>query len=227
MNQTTLENALIESRKHTIATLTLKPKWWPTTSGEKQSQGAAWSTSFFLNVASTNLPARPPAQTLACSAGTKKPLNLAIVDSLWTGADRLHVSEQLAVDFAIQDWTKPRPMLMTAESELFPSYHHGDQIVPSNGYAWDFVKLLLVSSPVRLFFARVAASPPMSVEDRCDAVAQSLVALFSRHHQLLSSNDDLGCVVVPASKKARLATNILWREGDALKRARVTKFELA
>jgi len=227
MDRATVESALIESRRHTIATLGLKPKWWPTSSGKKQAQGAAWSTAFFLKVATDLLPSAPPKQILACSAGSKKPLTRLIVQSLWTGPERDHVSEQISVDFAIQDWSKPKPLLMTAESELFPSYSHALEILPTNGYAWDFMKLLLMPSPLRLFFARVAASPPLGVEDRCDAVAESLVKLFSKHRELLDGNDRVGCVVVPASRKAHLASNILWREGDSLCRCRISQFDLA
>jgi hypothetical protein len=43
MDRTAIERALRDSRKATITTLSLKKKWWPTSTGKKQAEGSAWA----------------------------------------------------------------------------------------------------------------------------------------------------------------------------------------
>lgn len=68
-------------------------------------------------------------------------------------------------------------LLLTMESEVYGAHQVGHDIVPANGYAWDFAKLLYVRSPLRIFVARVGPRDSESAQARRKAMWASLAKL--------------------------------------------------
>jgi hypothetical protein len=203
------------------AALSLGASWWPTTTGDNQSKATAWATATFLHAGLELCFARE--LITACPVGineaTKK-----VVDAIWTtDSSRTHQPEQVLLDFTIRNPEATSPLQVTGESEMGPSHGVGTSTRGSDGYSWDFYKLLLVPSPTRLFAARVAADGASAV-DRTRTLAASLRGLIDWYGPaMLRPNDEVGGFIIPATKADAAETLVLWTERGRFRFEKITK----
>jgi hypothetical protein len=209
MDNQIIENWLKKSLIETIRILNFANNWWPGTAAGQQANASAWAMAFFVEAA---LDMCAGAQlTARCSEG-KKGIVKTIVDDRWvSGANRLHQSSQLMLDFCVTNDGSSDPIQLTGESEVHANHSIGYLPTPDNGYAWDFYKLLIVPSATRLYFARVAAQDGKSVQDRIRELAENLRKLIDLYGPaFVRPNDEIAVVLVPATIKHRNNTRILW-----------------
>lgn len=213
-----LESWLYESRSDTCSVLELKPRWWPTTNGDNQSIASAWATCFFLQATSDLY--GDDGLEIFCSKGYGHKSRRMIGHF-----DYKHSYEQLMLDSVVGRLSDRMPVKLTAESEMSPTQSVGFAV--GEGYLWDFYKLLMVPSPVRLFMARVASLPGQSAIDRMAMLAEEIIAMHSLYcGGLFSSDSEFGVVILPAAKRDRAETLILWAENGTLRGERISEFPL-
>jgi hypothetical protein len=106
---------------------------------------------------------------------------------------------QLLLDFSIWPTDNSRSdedVYLTMESEMY-SHHRVDATVdPSNGYAYDFFKVLWCPSPRRLFVACVAG------KTQRDELERSLNEIAQSNRRFIGKSD-LDAVLLPSAQKAR------------------------
>ncbi|MCD5362816.1 MULTISPECIES: hypothetical protein [Chromobacterium] len=211
MNKTELEQWLVIAKNNTIKQLKLQTDWWPLSSNSKPyaAQASAWGIAFFTEAALNR--AAGEVLTARCSNGSNN-LSQSIVDALWVSSpDRIHDKDQLMLDYCVVNQTASSPIQVTGESEVGPSHPIDFNPIPTNGYAWDFYKLLIVPSATRLFFARVASSGGVGAPQRIEALAKSLRKLIDIYGPtFLRPNDELGAVLIPSTTSQRDGAIILW-----------------
>jgi hypothetical protein len=98
-------------------------------------------------------------------------------------------------------------LLLSMESEMYAGYDVGANVTLTNGYAYDFYRLLLVPSPRRLFVARINR-----FADRIRRLKRSLTELAqgAKDRGYLRPNDELVCVILPSAVGDR-ANIAVWR----------------
>jgi hypothetical protein len=126
----------------------------------------------------------------------------SLVEKIWsqsTKDSREIDREEVLVDFAVLDWKSQDHIVLTAESEMHAAHGVGYHICGNNGYAWGFYKLLVVPSPIRLYFAQVGAGYGFSGKDRRDDLVKSLDEILRNQDyskNLLRPNDFLSIVIL-------------------------------
>lgn len=197
--------------------------WWPTSNNENDS-ATAWATAFFITAACKKLGA-PTGRGIWMAKHGEDSGRMRVLNSLWTSQAGQHEARQVLVDFSVNDWAQASPLLLTAESEVSATKDVGDwRLGDEHDYAWDFLKLLVVPSPLRLFFARVG-SVEREGPDRIAELTATLGKLVGTHKMLLRDGDELAAVIVPLTKEKAYEgeTRVLWTEGRELKQTKVAK----
>lgn len=212
MDKLELEQWLATGKKKTIAELGLQPNWWPISSNSAApfaAQASAWGTAFFTEAALSR--AAGEVLIARCSSGSGN-LSQKILSAEWISPpSRTHDTKQLMLDYCVVNQSASSPIQVTGESEVGPSHPIDFDPIPTNGYAWDFYKLLIVPSSTRLFFARVASHNNVNAVKRIENLAKSLRKLIDIYGPtFLRPNDELGAVLIPATTKQRDETTILW-----------------
>jgi hypothetical protein len=64
-------------------------------------------------------------------------------------------------------------------------------------YVWDFVKLVVMAAPLRLFTCRVGAVIEKSGSERRDELERSLKLTVQRHSRGIHDGDELGVLILP------------------------------
>jgi hypothetical protein len=207
-----IETWLWQARDSVINTLDFKPIWWPKTQGEASALAAA----FFLTATRARL-GGPDRRLSVSAAWQKNKKRRRVVQALWgDGADVLSPSEVL-LDFTVHDW-EAHVFCVSGESEVGSTHGVGDSLTTADDYSWDFFKLLAVRSPFRLFVARVGTRHR---EDTVAARIATLEASLTRivtwcGGQLLAPEDQLGVLLLAASKEAATSSRLLHLQDGAL-----------
>src|SRR5436309_8464200 len=105
-------------------------------------------------------------------------------------------ASQLLVDFCFNTGYPPLGIAFTAESEMF--LRHDVDLL--GNFAWDFIKLMIVPRPIRLFLCRVAGrrgDPGSQRRARLRALLGDLARAYDADG-LLRQADELGLVILPA-----------------------------
>lgn len=216
VNKDEIESWLVESLKSTVECFKFPTDWWPgdcrpddpTQTDAKQprtaqSDATAWAISFFLEAAESIR--EKDNVIIYCSDGKSQKNREAF------GGFYNYVGEkQVMLDFVAGCISEPQPILITGESEMTDSQSVDDFCV-GGGYLWDFFKLLVVPSPVRLFVARVAGSSTATATARMQLLAQNMMEMRTRYAGSLSLHSARFAVVIIPSNVAILdETLILW-----------------
>lgn len=218
-----LESWLWTSRNLILTELNKDQFWWPT-SNNTNDDATAWATAFLLTATTAKLGFQE--RLTLCKSGVSADRSATrIVDRLWTSAGGQLHSHEILVDFSVCDWESDSPIKLTAESETGSIESTGDWLTEGhNSYSWDFFKLLLVPSPIRLFFARVGAVN-QDDDDPIDTLVATLVNMVSRYsNTFLRPGDELGGCLIPRAKEKAYsgATTLLWLEDDTLQQRRAS-----
>lgn len=220
MTPNELETWLWDARESVINTLELKPTWWPSSQGEASTLAAA----FFLTATRARLQ-DADGKFAVSAAWRKNAKRRKVIQALWgDGADVLSESEVL-LDFTVHDWDA-HVFRVTGESEVFALHGVGDSVTTADDYSWDFFKLLAVRSPMRLFVARVGT------RYRDDPVAGRIATLEASLKRivewcgarLMTPEDELGAVILGASKEAAHSSRILYLQEGVLLSADFQRF---
>jgi hypothetical protein len=219
MTQDELDRWLRTAHAAVVTHLGLKRDWWPTS----QTGASAWAVAFFVKAARDRC--RGKKLWAHCDVGKKNQKNQEIIDKLWrTRPGREHGPEEVLVDFSVHNWDADNPIQLTGESEMYPSNGVGHSLERPDDYSWDFYKLLLMPSSTRLFIARVAGDKGQSAEPRSSALGNSLASLVDWYGSaLLRPHDELGAMILPASKAINDKTLLLWLDQGRLRRAPVSR----
>lgn len=187
----------------------LRPKsasdWWPPSGKNGQGFATTWAWAVVLHAANARCPKDQGQIMFSAPFHGKKheQLRSELVRQVWTsnGTRRTHNVYEIVLDFSVHDWQANSPVLLTAESEMFAGHGVGDELTRAHDYSWDFFKLMLVRSPLRLFLARVGAIGNESGCTRRDALVASLKHIVELYgEQLLHERDELGGVVLPEDR---------------------------
>lgn len=195
MNAHDLEDWLWTARRDVIAAQTQPDEFWWPTEGNNNDTTTAWATAFFVTAARSML-GDVRALTLNKSGTDAGQEAGRVVERLWKPTGAQHVAGEMLVDFSINDWASANPIKLTAESEADATQPLEDwRTVGRKSHSWDFFKLLVVPSPIRLFFSRVGGS----VDRLCTTLAAHVTEYGAT---FLRPEDQLGCVIIPRAKES-------------------------
>ena len=208
IDKSEVESWLVESRCETMQNIKkLDSRWWP----EEQADATVWAACFFLQAAEA-FELKVDVEVF-CSKG-KGGKNMAMVEGFYNHS---HVYKQLMLDFVVGRLANPSPIMLTGESEM-SSGQSVSEFAIGGGYLWDFFKLLVVPSPVRLFIARVAAKrSKQTAVERMSLLAENLIAQYQSYRESLSlGGSQFAIAIIPASVKLYSETRIIWSSEDKL-----------
>jgi len=212
-----LEHWLWEARDIAIETLDEEATWWPTSNNESLPT-TAWATAFVIRAALSQL-GDIAGNTLAMSGTDASTPPAKIRERMWGPARGVNAGYQAMLDYSVNDWTASNPIRLTAESEASATEPCGPWTeVGSKSYSWDFYKLMVVPSPIRLFFA-VVGTIEQHENDRLGAVEAELQRQVVKYSgTLLRPKDELGVILLPQSKANAFdgRTRILWADNGRL-----------
>lgn len=218
MTPTEIEAWLWEARAETTRAVDGGDTWWPRTQG----QASGWAAAFFVKAARARIPTSR-GLSLCMTGQGEDSHRRKIIAPLWATEGGKHWAHEILVDLSVYDWSSGSPILFTAESEVGPNHGVLNSLTTDDDYSWDFFKLLVVPSPIRLFFARVGAPKVGTAPVRIGTLTKTLsdlVALYSK--AFLRAGDELGAVIIPAAKADAQSgqTTILWWEKEGLHSAK-------
>ena len=212
-----VETWLWDARTACVTNLNLRDRWWPTTGSKRMGEASAWGVAFFLRAAGARIQHAANLHAAVCNQG-ELGRRSTMVKSLWVGRGGKHWPHEMLVDFSVNDWDSGSPVKITGESEVGPHHGTGTSLTTDDDYSWDFFKLLVVPSPVRLFFARVGATDRGTGPRRIAELTATLTSLVGTYGgAYLRPGDELGAVIVPTAKADAALTTVLWRDGDELR----------
>ena len=178
--------------------------WWPA----KQSESSLWMWATFLRVSDSlcqDVPGNEYTLTAKPSYHETNPTLEdweSLVEKNWNKSvnnSRAIDREEVLVDFTVLDWKSQDHIVLTAESEMHAAHGVGYHICGNNGYAWDFYKLLLVPSPIRLYFAQVGSGYGRTGKERRDDLVSSIDEILRNQaysKNLLRPGDFLSIVIL-------------------------------
>lgn len=186
---------------------TRKPSWWPSTQAQRtvlaQAIALEWANDDHLGTQGREV-------WISTCWGRDVALQGAVFEhygvklprsghNFAKRGNRRFSPCQVLVDFSIwpTDHSKSNEdVFLTMESEMF-SHHRVDATVdPSNGYAYDFFKVLWCPSPRRLFVACVAG------KERRETLTESLNLIAQSNRRFIGS-DALDAILLPPTRKHR------------------------
>jgi hypothetical protein len=205
-----------------------KPKepdeWWPALAKNGQGRATTWAWAIILRAAQARC-FGPRMMFSAPFHGPKHvPHRQQLLDKVWPSRKRLaHSPYEVMLDFSIHNWDAGRPVLLTAESEMYAEGGTGDSLEGEDDYSWDFYKLLLVASPVRLFIARVGERWITQTRlqrgtVRRNQLVKSLSNIVSwGGASTLQPGDELGVVILPEAPAEWRDLRVLWLDHGQLR----------
>lgn len=201
-----LERWLRESYKRAATTHGIEPMlWWPEPGHAGQCQCTAWAWAFVSQCA-LELPVTHPGkmQLSVNEEEIENPvLEKRMLEGRWTDEGHLHSRVEILVDFVVSAWDlSGNPVLLTAESEMFPGHGVGSSMGRADDYTLGLYKLLLVQSPFRILFTRVGATGDQSELQRIDTLKDSLAKVMERYGHELAQGAELAAVLLPESREA-------------------------
>jgi hypothetical protein len=177
----------------------IKPKdWWP----GKGLRGQGHATTFSWALVLHAVKERFGGQVLDLHAPWHGDKHLGarerLIEKYWKGENRKHWLYELNVDFAVvnyDDETSGQQIRLIAESEMYAGQDVSDDLYKN--YVWDFVKLVVMAAPLRLFTCRVGAVIEKSGSERRDELERSLKLTVQRHSRGIHDGDELGVLILP------------------------------
>lgn len=176
------------------------PSGWPRPGKAGQGAATAWAWGIFAQAAADAIgqTATPHELRVVWGHANHHAAKAAMLRQFWGDAPtRTHFHRELVADMTVLDWRHQRPIRASAESEVYAWHGVGASPDDDNGYAKDFMKLLLLPSPRRLFVARVGADDTDWGSARRDVLTASLTRMLTSYPALLPASDQLGIVLIP------------------------------
>jgi hypothetical protein len=174
--------------------------WWP----GSQSEATTWMWATILRAARSLVDYRAPTEFWASLHGEAQRSEREQLVKDWQaeGATRAFYDGHDLLDFSFKHYTVAYPNCLGAESEMAPVYGVGDSLTRADDYSWDFFKLLQVTVPNRLFFARVGRGwDGVAGADRRPALAETLKRISTKYApQFIRQGDGVGLVVLPSER---------------------------
>lgn len=218
LEESTLRRWLLWSFQRTSQHRSARSAWWPTS----DSEATMLSFAFFVAAARERCGAPTNSTDLYLNASLSGPAR-DWLEEIWNGRNLEHWPHESLLDFSIHDWQRSNPILVTGESEVGAYWDVGDSLVHPDDYSWDFYKLLVVPSPLRLFFARVGGARsqtgPRNDAQRIETLMHSLSELVSSYANLLRTGDQIGGVLMPRSRAHRDSALLFWSNRRRLRSA--------
>lgn len=206
-----------------------RQNWWPgdgppVVDSRRGSEG--WFSTWLLGMTVTAAADLTPClknTTYLNKSGTHLPQKdnqTKLIHKLWTGSasNRIWKPTDILVDATVTCWEERQPILFAAEMEAKTREPvddcaaiwgtEQDEKKLRGRYSWDFLKLLLLHSPYRLFSAFIEGSRGSSVAERCSELLQTLNVIYDRS-SLVAESEQLGIVLVPGRRNE-------WREQSIL-----------
>lgn len=175
--------------------------WWP----GSQSEATTWIWATILRAARDLVDYRAPTMFCASLHGeAQRPEREQLVkDWQAEGASRTFYDGHDLLDFSFKHYTVARPNCLAAESEMAPVHGVGGSLDRADDYSWDFFKLLQVTVPNRLFFARVGRGwDGVAGAERRPILIDTLKRICTKYaQQLVRKDDSVGLVVLPSERK--------------------------
>lgn len=179
--------------------------WWPAIGLAGQGIATTFSWALVMHAADLRFGSEYLALHAPWHGEKHKEARKALVKKHWKPKGRKHWKYELLVDFAVvayKDESSGQQVRLIAESEMYAGQDVSDTLY--RNYAWDFVKLMLMQAPLRLFTCRVGTVGETSGFSRRDELERSLALTVKRHRAGLRAGDDLGVVILPED----------WKDGE-------------
>lgn len=196
---------------------------WPTTQNDFTC--LAWRTALTIDA---RIHPSPRNQKYVCAAKGKAPeKKKALLDSFgflpWIDGIKPngshHLNYEFIVDFGVyRDNEDPDDQLplLTMESEMYARYDTTHIVDKTNGYSYDYSKLLWCPSKFRLFFAGVGRRGSEGVAQRHQDLWETLATLNELYGRIWSGT--LVVFMLGVAQKDRGASQVgLW-DGTSFKR---------
>lgn len=196
--------------------------WWPA-----QGRGGQGQTTTFAWAVVMRAAAARAAPNLV--KGSKLTLNVnfhgdahraareALLTQLWQ--DHRHKPDEILVDYAVHDWMAAAPLCVTAESEVYAAHGVKPSLTRADDYSWDFYKLVLVRSPLRLMIARVGTVDDASGTARRDELQRTFAKMLEWYgNKLVGDGVEVGFVILPEAHDSDPWNDLRvgwWASGDA------------
>ena len=173
--------------------------FWPDSGVAGQGQAANWCLATVLVAANDRFRGRAMEICSLWPSGEYKRAAEQFLQQLWLDyRDRAHAPYEVLVDYTVHDWADIRPLVLSAESEMYAFHGVGDTMEGNDEYSWEFYKFLLAPGHLRLFLARVGPDAQADGFQRRDALERTLQSLAAAYAPgLMSSSDELGVVIIP------------------------------
>ncbi|MFZ5481173.1 MAG: hypothetical protein ACOZNI_30720 [Myxococcota bacterium] len=197
-------------------------RWWPGPGRDGQGQATTWAWATVMRAALARYPEHAKLSLSVNMHGENhRDERTKLRERVW-GAHEYH-SYEILLDYTVHDWNASAPVLLTAESEMATDHGVGDSITLADDYSWDFYKLLMVGSPLRLMLARVGSTDVESGVARRDKLTASLTNLLRWYGGALAGNGaEVGFVLLPEGYRDDDPWNDLrvlwWKGGDVAPR---------
>lgn len=195
------------------------PNWWPKSQGVRTA--LSWAVALEWTRCAGLGHARSPIWISSCRGKEWETKEKLLQDARYNvsvpseskhlpyapnGARRFDARQYL-VDFSV--WphgsrTTQTDVHLMMESEMCADYPVGDEVIPNNGYAYDFYKLIWLPSPRRLFVCTVRD------EANRQTLIQSLAKITTDSIKYLRTDDLLVYVLPTRSCEAALSKICVW-----------------
>lgn len=199
-----------------------RESWWPGDGPiprEKKNRTQGWFSLWFVAstaAAATDLMKKSKGPLFFNKSRTivgRRENQHKVLQNLWVAESqqRLVTQLELFVDVVVACWAKPQPIMFTAETEAASSQETQDFVAAygrqdtrkdlDNSYSWDFLKLLLLRSPRRLYIARISGAQGVSATQRCDDLLLTFETILGRQSGLLDTGDQLGVILLSGNRR--------------------------